>query len=296
MPADAAAPCSTPAAPSNAIPIIMDSDRMIVPVKMGGHTVNFQLDSGADGIVVDKDVVEALKIKEYGRVTSETAGAYISSDIVIPEMYVGPLVLTNVHATSLPFVTVTETGKPVAGLLGYDFIRNAVLHIDYQHGTLEAISPAAFSPPPGAHAFAVTFDDNVPTIAATIGTAVAPAFILDTGADRSAIFSTFSNAHPHDIADRGLGEQMEAAFPFVDKFSGVGGRVEYRPVQVGPFVLGAWTFPKWLFTVTQNAASFEFEDYDGLIGQDVMRNFDVYLDYPHGKIYLVPNDRFHQRW
>jgi hypothetical protein len=295
MPADAP-PMFAPASPSSAIPVLMDSDRVIVPVKIGGHTINFQLDSGAAGIVIDKDVVEALKIKEYGRVTSETAGSYVSSDVVIPAMQAGPFTLTNVHATSLPFVMVTETGKPVAGLLGYDFIRNAVLHVDYQHGKLEAISPAEFSPPAGAYAFPVTFDDDVPTIAATIGAAVAPSFILDTGADRSAIFSAFANAHPHDIADRGLGQQMEAAFPFVDKFSGVGGRIEYRPVQAGPFVLGPWTFPKWLFTVTQNAASFEFEDYDGLIGQDVMRNFDVYLDYPHAKVYFVPNDRFRERW
>ena len=37
-------------------------------------------------------------------------------------------------------------------------------------------------------------------------------------------------------------------------------------------------------------------NYDGLIGQDFLRNFDVYLDYPHSKVYLVPNDRFRARW
>jgi hypothetical protein len=60
--------------------------------------------------------------------------------------------------------------------------------------------------------------------------------------------------------------------------------------------LGGWSFPTWLFDVTQNAAAFEFEDYDGLIGQDFLRNFDVYLDYPNAKVYLVPNDRFYDRW
>ncbi|HEY5427402.1 MAG TPA: hypothetical protein VIJ77_12700, partial [Candidatus Tumulicola sp.] len=81
-----------------------------------------------------------------------------------------------------------------------------------------------------------------------------------------------------------------------DDFSGVGGTVDYRPLQTGPFVFGPWTFPKWLFYVTQDAPAFEFEDYDGLVGQDLLRNFDLYLDYPHAKIYLVPNDRFRQRW
>jgi hypothetical protein len=197
---------------------------------------------------------------------------------------------------SLPFVQMTESGKPIAGLLGYDFIRSAVLHVDYQHGTLEAIPPESFVPPAGAHAFPLTLDDGVPTIAATIGGAAAPAFIVDTGADRSAIFSAFANAHPRELADHGLGAAMQAAFPFVDKFSGVGGTVEYHTLQAGPFLLGPWTFPKWIFTVTQNAPSFEFEDYDGLLGQDVLRNFDLYLDYAHGKLFLLPNDRFKQRW
>jgi hypothetical protein len=61
-------------------------------------------------------------------------------------------------------------------------------------------------------------------------------------------------------------------------------------------VVSGWSFPQWLFEVTQNDASFELEDYDGLIGQDFLRNFDVYLDYPHSKVYLVPNDRFRARW
>ncbi|MBV9270442.1 MAG: hypothetical protein JO165_05065 [Candidatus Eremiobacteraeota bacterium] len=51
-----------------------------------------------------------------------------------------------------------------------------------------------------------------------------------------------------------------------------------------------------MFTVTHDAAAFESEDFDGLIGQDVLRNFDVYLDYAHLKVYLVPNDRYRQRW
>ena len=102
--------------------------------------------------------------------------------------------------------------------------------------------------------------------------------MLDTGADRSTIFSRYGDAHPQELRDRGLGESMNDAFPFINDFSGVGGTVDYRPLQVGPVVVSGWSFPKWLFEMTQNAPSFELEDYDGLIGQDFLRNFDVYLD------------------
>lgn len=283
-------------APSVAVPAAIVDDRIVVKARMGGHDVDFLMDSGADGIVIDNDVVAALKIKQYGRITSETAGTYVESSVILPDVQIGPLALHGVHAVSLPFEQFTSTGTPIAGLLGYDFIASLVWHVDYLHGTLQALDPARFVPPAGAHALDVTFDDRVPTLSASISGVETPALILDTGADRCTLFSPFVRAHAAAMPDRGLGLEMQAASPFINDFYGVGGTVGYRPLQAGPFVFGSWMFPKWLFYVTQNAPSFEFEDYDGLIGQDLLRNFDLYLDYPHSKVYLVPNDRFRQRW
>lgn len=286
------APASLPAQ----IPATMSGDAFVIPVKLGAYTVNCIFDSGADGIVIDSAVIAALGLKAYGRITSETAGTYVESDVVIPTMSIGNVTLNGVHARSLPFTQWTDTGKPIAGLLGYDVIRSAVWHLDYVRGTVEALPAATFTPPPNARALVATFDDDVPTIDVTIDGLAGPAFVLDTGADRSTIFSRYADAHPRELRDRGLGEAMNDAFPFINDFSGVGGTVDYRPLEVGPLVVSGWSFPKWLFEMTQNAPSFELEDYDGLIGQDFLRNFDVYLDYRHAKVYLVPNDRFRERW
>ena len=210
-------------------------------------------------------------------------------------MTLGDISIENAHATSLPFEQWTADGKTIAGLLGFDFIHDVVWHVDYANGTVEAIDPATFVPPAGAHGFPVTFDDRVPALDMTIA-GVGATTVLDTGADRSTLFSPFAQAHAAILLDKGLGTAMQAAYPFVDDLAGVGGQVEYRPLQAGPFVLGPWTFPKWLFYVTQRAPAFEIEDYAGLLGQDVLRNFDLYLDYPHAKVYLLPNERFRQRW
>src|SRR6201999_2587870 len=110
-----------------------------------------------DGIVIDHDVVDAVGIKRYGRMTGETAGAYAESSTVIPQLTIGPLSLRDVHARAVPFVQYAKDGKPIAGLLGYDFIANAVWHIDYQNGTVQAIDPSAFVPPAGAKALDVRF-------------------------------------------------------------------------------------------------------------------------------------------
>ena len=155
---------------------------------------------------------------------------------------------------------------------------------------------AANVPPSGATALPIALDDDVPMIDAGIAKAIGHLFILDTGADRSALFTSFVSAHPDDVVDLGLGDRELEQYPFVTDFQGVGGLVKYRPLQVGPFTFAGYVFPKWMFTGTHGAPSFEGDDFDGLVGQDVLRNFDVYLDYAHEKIWLVPNARYNARW
>ncbi len=247
--------------------------------------------------LLDQSVVEALKLETFGRSTEATAGTYTASRAILPKLTLGAVELNDVEIMAAPYVDWSDAKTPVAGLFGFDFLAGCVVAIDYEGGTVDAIDPNTFTPPAGAVALPIRLDDGVPAIAARIGAATGSSFILDTGADRSMLFSDFVTAHPEETSDQGLGSAMLASFPFLEKMSGVGGRVTVRPVQVADFGLGSVTFPRWFFYATAaEARAFEGEDYDGLIGQDVLRNFVVYLDYRHRQIYLVPNERFRQRY
>lgn len=278
------------------IPVAILSDRIIVKTEIGGRKVDLQLDSGASGILMDRSVAEALKIPLYGKLTEVTAGAYLASRAIVPAINIGSVTMQNVAIETAPFHWYASDGTPIAGLMGYDFIDSCVVHIDYLNGTVEAIDPGSFSPPAGALTLPIRLDDQVPVIAARIGATTGEKFIFDTGADRSLIFSEFVAAHPAETVDQGLGEAMTDSFPFVQTSGGVGGEIAIRPIEVNGFGLSSLSFPHWLFFATQDPNSFNQEDYDGLIGQDVLRNFDLYLDYRHAKIYLVPNDRYRTRW
>lgn len=282
--------------PIATLPAKILSDRIILCTEIGGKSVNLQLDSGADGIVIDKDVLVALHIPLKSNDTGVMAGNYSISQAIAPRIDIGPVSLENVVVDAIPFVQFADDKTPVAGLIGFDFIDGVVLHIDYNAGTVQAIDPAKFTPPANATAIPIALDDNVPMVGATIGHSQSSHFIMDTGADRSTLASAFVLAHPSDTVDQGLGDQLRDAFPFETVFYGVGGKVTYRSTQVGPFTFGGQTFAKWLFDATYGAASFETEDYDGLIGQDVLRYFDVYLDYAHQRVYLTPNERYHNRY
>ena len=278
------------------LPVSILSDRIIVKTQIGGRKVDFQLDSGASGILLDRSVAEALKIPLYGKLTQVTAGAYSASRAIVPLITIGSVTMQNVAIETAPFHWYASDGTPIAGLMGYDLIASCVIHVDYLNGTVEAIDPGSFTPPAGALALPIRLDDQVPVITARIGATSAQKFILDTGADRSLLFSEFVAAHPADTVDQGMGEAIEDSFPFVESSSGVGGDIEIRPLEVNGFGLASVSFPRWLFFATQDPNSFNQEDYDGLIGQDVLRNFDLYFDYRNAKIYLVPNDRYRTRW
>jgi predicted aspartyl protease len=296
VPADARNPVTLGGVPRAALPVSVLNDRIILKTQIGGRKVDFQLDSGASGILLDRSVAEALNIPLYGKLTEATAGTYMASRAVVPEIVIGGVKMQNVAIESAPFHWYASDGTPIAGLMGFDFIDGSVVHIDYVHGTAEAIDPASFTVPAGAIALPIRLDDQVPVITAKIGAALAQKFVFDTGADRSLLFQEFVAAHPGDTVDQGLGEAMMESFPFVEESGGVGGEIPIAPVEVSGLGLSSLQFPRWLFYVTQKAQAFNQEDYDGLIGQDVLRNFDLYLDYHHATIYLVPNERYRTRW
>lgn len=278
------------------LPAAIKDDRVIVTVEMGGRKVNLQLDSGASHILLDRSVADALKFPSYGKMTQTTAGSYTSTRTLVPKMSIGDARMENVAVTSAPFERWGDLQTPIAGLLGYDFISGTVVHVDYERGTVEALSPETFTPPEGAIVLPIRLDDRVPVIAVNIGGLRAEHFILDTGADRSMIFSAFADAHASELRDQGLGEEYEEAYPFFNSLSGVGGDIKATHLQVPALTFGTAKFSKMLFTVSHNAAAFESEDFDGLLGQDVLRNFDLYLDYAHLRVCLVPNSRYRARW
>ena len=296
IPADLRNPV-TLEAPRVTLPAKIIADRVILTVEIKGRKVNLQLDSGASGILLDRSVADALKLEEFGRSTGATAGTYEATQALVPEMKLGRASLKDVVVEATRFVEWEDSKTPVAGLMGFDLIAGCVVVIDYQAGTVEALDANTFTAPPGATALPIRLDDRVPVIGVRIGAADGSGFILDTGADRSTLFSAFVAAHKAETADQGLGEAKLIAFPFIPKAFGVGGEFHVRPVEVTSLGLGPITLPHWLFDATEQAAkTFESEDLDGLIGQDVLRNFVVYFDYRHKMIYLTPNERFRQRW
>jgi len=272
------------------LPARIDEDgHVIVRLTINGRGLDFQLDSGADGIVIDRDVARQLGLKAMGRWSETVAGTYSSSEVIVPMVQIGKVVMTDTVMSALPFSFEDDTSTKVVGLLGFDFIAGCVLKIDYANGTVDAIPVDAFQPPVNATVLDTVLDDRVPMVSVLANGALGNHFILDTGADDVLFFTPFAQAHPDAVDDHSPGKYVSRMFNSVFA-DGVGGKVHMRAVVIEHMQLATVRYNDLVaFVITGHQQAFEGEDEDGLLGVSVLRAFDVYLDYANARVVLVPN-------
>jgi hypothetical protein len=260
----------------NGFPFSGGGKEVVVRVNLGDRAVDLALDSGASGIYLNRDLVKELGYEMIG------------DRAIVPKLNVGPIELDNVVVQTHSFQSETGVGVRLMGLLGFDFIADAVVHVDYLNERLDAIDPDAFHPKELADAWElpVDLDDQVPVAPAQVGNAVGH-FLIDTGSFASFVTERFAELHPRDVADRGFGTQLAAADP--DEYvETVTQKVRLRPVQVDKFVFGGTGFMHPVI-FRDESQWLPGSIIDGLVGQDFLHNYDLYFDYLYNRVFVVPN-------
>ncbi len=255
------------------LPVRSVNELLMVRVMLNGRPFDFLLDSGAAGIVIDPIVAESLGLERYGERIGATIGPFPETTAIVSSMSVGMLHMRNVvsRVVSIPFRADDRTR--VSGLLGFDFFAEIIVHVDPEHGTVDALHPAAFHAAADLTAIPLGLDDKQAAIRIKVGP-VAARVILDTGANRTVLESAF--AERLDPAD-------ETGSLTASRFRGVGGTGIAEQVRIKDLEFAGVTFPETLVDVS--AADLGFEDIDGLIGTDLMRDFDLFFDYRTNTVY-----------
>jgi len=267
----------------------VDGD-IIVRLAIAGRKLDFVLDSGASSIVIDRDVARELGLR------NDPLGAALEPDpaaatpVDVAEIAIGDLTLRDAVASALPFAYEAKDHTAIAGLLGYDFLAGAVVHVDYRHQRVYAISPAAFDPDvPGAASVPIALDDGVPMVSVRVGNALGDRFIVDSGADDVYLFDRFARTHPRDIVDRrGAVTQFSSLAYRGD--DGAPARMSLVAVDVDDFTFADIDFRHFLAYRVAAFAGDPDIDPDGLIGYRFLRYYDIYFDYPAGRLIMAPND------
>ena len=255
------------------LPARLVNGLFVVRVGINGRPYDFLIDSGAAGIVIDTGVAEQLNLERYGSRIGATIGSYAESTTILNSLTVGALKMQRVVTRVVPVPFRIDDRTRVAGLLGFDFFADCVLHLDYDRGIAEAIDMPNFKAPDNTMAIPVALDDKTPSVKAHVGNAQAR-LMLDTGSNRTLVFANFA-----DRADL-AGERIAAT----TRFRGVGGTGNGEMTHLHNFEFANVALTDTAVEISSD--DFASEDLDGVFGADLLKNYDVYFNYPAALVHV----------
>ena len=267
------------------VPIRLLNNHIYVDASInGGAPLPFVFDTGATDIL-DMAAAKKLGIPVEGKLAGGGYGDKIEDFgfAKVKRVSLGGLALPDqVFGTWDSGSWSAIEGAESAGLLGYEFVKRAVLSIDYAGRRMAFTKQSAFHPPAGAVAIPFTFDSHVPMVHGTID-GVEGEFEIDTGS-RGALSLMIPFAREH-----GLIAKYHATRVATVGF-GVGGPSKALLARAGQLRLGSVTVDAPVTDIaTDKGGAAVSARTAGNIGGDLLKRFTLTLDYQHHLLWLQPN-------
>lgn len=256
-------------------------------------TLNFVMDTGSGGISLDSNtraylglpVVKSEKtIRGIGGI--RTVDFVMDHTLLLPGLTVPHL---DFHINDYSLLT-SVYGVRIDGIIGYSFFRRFIVRLDYDNQRIEVFTPGTFKYPKGGYLLRPSFS-TLPLQSATLRDEriIFSRFIFDTGAGLSCLLS-------QDFVEDSLPFRKNRKF-YPTQAEGMGGK---RQMQIGiakEIRLGPYRFkkvPVHIFDDTYNVTDYPI--LAGLIGNDILRRFNVILNYPEQVIHIKPNSHFNEKF
>lgn len=254
-------------------------------------TLNFVFDTGSGGISLDSTSAVYLNLH---MVKTEKTIRGIAGIKAVDFSMDHTLQLGNLSTPHLDFhindyeLLTSVYGVRIDGIIGYSFLRRYIVRLDYDNQVIEVYSPGFFKYPRGGYMLKPNFT-TLPLQTATLEDErmVTSRFIFDTGAGLSFLLS-------QDFVDDSLiFKKKRKMYP--TQAEGIGGKRQMsitiaKEVKIGPFKFRK--VPVHVFEDDYNVTSYPL--LGGLIGNDILRRFNVTLNYPEQSIHIKPNSHYNE--
>jgi predicted aspartyl protease len=280
------------------LPFELVDDHIILPVRVNGsEPLNFVLDSGAAAtVILESRLTNSLDLKMGGELPISGVGtgpdpvAHIVkvSDLSVGKIHIKGLSLVYLPLESVPFFENLDEVY-FDGVIGAQFFERFVVAIDYDRQLI------SFSEPDSKFAIAATDDakwDELPlqitgglpylttTVDSFSGDEVSVTLLVDTGY-RGPVSLT---PDTHDSI-----EPPQQFFSMVGQ--GLSGDVEINVGMTESFHIGKIELDSLPVSYSIQGGESD-DDSNGLLGNEVLRRFNVVFDYPNERMLVSPNDSF----
>lgn len=257
-------------------------------------TLNFIFDTGSGGISLDSATSIQLKIPTE---LSDKTIRGIAGIRKVSFAYNQTLRLPNLRVDSLNFhisdydILSSAYGEKIDGIIGFSFLTRYIVKINYDSSKIEVFSNGTLKYPKGGFLLRPIFA-GLPVQSARVRDAadILARFYFDTGAGLCLLLSS------DFVSDSALFNPKKKK-PVFTPAEGLGGKIVMQLTTVKDFRLGPFHFrnvPAYIFDDIYNVTS--YPSLGGLIGNDLLRRFNVVLNYERREIYITPNTHYNDQF
>lgn len=253
-------------------------------------TLNFIMDTGSGGISLDSLTVVALSIptKPSERTIRGIAGIrkvnfLYNAKLHLPGLTVDSL---NFHVNDYEILS-SVYGVKIDGIIGLSFFSRYIVHFDYDKYLISVYTKGEYKYKRGGHILKPLLT-SIPIMNADFRDRKKfnARFYFDSGAG---LCFLLSEAYAQDSMV--IKTQKK---PFLTQAEGLGGKTSMRLTTVREVKIGPYRFrnvPTYLFDDAYNITAYPY--LAGLIGNDLLRRFNVTLNYAKREIHIIPNTHFY---
>jgi hypothetical protein len=264
---------------------------VVIRAQLAGFTdsLNFILDTGSEGVSIDSGTCSRMKIKTEpsDRLSQGIAGIRQVCFVRNRGLIVGGISIDSLdfHINDLSRIS-NVFGDNIDGIMGIGFLSRFISYIDYDNNRLYLYSKGEFKYPRQGFLLRPSIS-RIPVQPAKIRESrdISSRFYFDIGAGLCLLLSS-------DFT------MDSSLFPANKKVvlteaEGMGGKKDMRLTTIREFRLGPYKFrhvPVYVFDDEYNIIT--YPNLTGLIGNDLLRRFNTWLNFGEKEIYLVPNTHF----
>jgi hypothetical protein len=264
---------------------------MIVTAQMPPFpdTLQFIFDTGSSGISLDSSTAAYLGLQP---VYSGYAIRGVGGIRKVPFVNGRSLQLGSIRADSLDFhvndysVLTSVYGVRIDGIIGYSLLSRYVIRIDQELQQMDWFAAGVNAYPRRGYRMKLEMD-KLPSHAAYVQDlrGEQSRFLIDLGAGLNLLFSR------RYVQSSGLLDNTRKRW--IKSGEGIGGRIEMELTTMRQLRIGPYRFrqvPINIFDDDFNVTN--YPEWAGLIGNDLLRRFQVILNYPAKEMHLLPNRYF----
>jgi hypothetical protein len=254
-------------------------------------TLNFILDTGSGGISLDSTTVEYFRITPtpsdmtiLGIAGIRKVSFIYNQKLRLPGLTIDSL---NFHINNYDILTQVY-GEKIDGIIGYSLLSRYIFKVDYDSLKISIFSSGRMKYPRGGWLYEPILR-TLPVQAARIKDAVASnsRFLFDIGAGLCMMLNKDFIEDSNFLNKKRILYSKEA--------EGVGGKVDMHLTVIKELRLGPYRFrniPVFVFDDTFNLTSYPY--LSGIIGNDILRRFNLILNYAKREFYLMPNSHYQE--